>query len=130
MEGKRLANDLVALGVPVKLIADSAVDSLISKVNLVLVGADSVFKDGSLIHKIGTKHIAVAAKGYEIPLYSACEAMKFSALDFLGGQPDIPQDIFDATRAECVSDFITEEGTLEPNMVEGRIREMLKEIYS
>ncbi|HMK84161.1 MAG TPA: NUDIX domain-containing protein, partial [Candidatus Bathyarchaeia archaeon] len=76
MEGERLAEDLVALGVPVKLIADSAVNSIIPHLNLVLVGADSVLQNGSLIHKIGTRNIAIAAKRHGISVWSVGESTK------------------------------------------------------
>jgi translation initiation factor 2B subunit (eIF-2B alpha/beta/delta family)/8-oxo-dGTP pyrophosphatase MutT (NUDIX family) len=129
MEGKQLAKDLIALGVPVKLIADSTVSSVISGVNLVLVGADSVLTDGSLIHKTGTRNIAAHAKGHGVPFCSVCETTKFSTRDFLGEKPEISQDVFDTTPAECISNFITEEGELESKDVGQRIRNLLKEIY-
>lgn len=129
LEGKELAKHLITLGVPVKLITDSAVDSIISRVNLVLVGADSVLKDGSLIHKTGTGNIAIAAKKHGIPLCSSCETAKFSTQDFIGDLPTIPQDLFDLTRPEFVSNYITEDGQVEPSGVEKLIKNMLNEIY-
>jgi len=130
MEGKQLAKDLIALGISVRLIADSVVHSIIPGANLVLVGADSVFKDGSLIHKTGTGNIAITAKKYGIPFCSSCETAKFSAQDFLGEHPTIPQGLFDLTPAESVSNYITEDGQVEPVGVEKRMMDMLKEIYS
>ena len=84
MEGKQLAKALVDVGVPVKLVADSAVDSVMPDVDVVLVGADSVLADGSLLHKVGTRDIATAAHERGIPFYSVCETAKFSTADFLG----------------------------------------------
>lgn len=129
MEGKQLAKDLVQVGVPVKLVADSAVESIISDVDLVLVGADSVLADGSLVHKVGTRNIANAANGREIPLYSACETSKFSTGDFLGERVETSGTLFDVTPGNHISKFITETGLMEPREVEGRIRVMLREIY-
>jgi translation initiation factor 2B subunit (eIF-2B alpha/beta/delta family) len=130
MEGKQFARSLIRLGVPVKLIADSAVDSIIPHVNLVLVGADSVLKEGSLIHKTGTREIAVAAKNNGIPFCSSSETAKFSTSDFLGERPQIPEGIFDITPAEYISNFITEEGQVSPGRVQDRIRDMQREIYA
>ena len=129
MEGKRLSKELIELGIPVTLIADSAVSSIIQKVSLVLVGADSVFRDGSLVHKTGTRHIGAAAERRRIPVYSSCETVKFSTEDFLGERPDIPGTLFDVTPAEFVSGYITEEGALAPGRVEWRIRDLQKGIY-
>jgi translation initiation factor eIF-2B subunit delta len=129
MEGNQLAKDLIALGIPVRLVADSIVQSIIPRANLVLVGADSVLKDGSLIHKTGTGEIAIAAKRLGIRFCSSCETTKFSTQDFLGEHPTIPQDLFDLTPAEYVSNYITENGEVESVGVEKLMRNMLKEIY-
>jgi len=129
MEGKELAKELIALGIPVTLIADSAVSTVIRKATLILVGADSVLKDGSLVHKTGTRDIAAAAERYGIPLYSSCETTKFSVEDFLGKRPEIPATLFDLTPAEFISGYITEEGQLPPAQVDSEIRELQKDIY-
>ncbi len=129
MEGKQLAKDLVKFGIPVKLVADSAVGSIIPDVDLVLVGADSVLTDGSLLHKIGTKNIATATHEREIPFYSVCETTKFSTADFLREPAEPSETLFDVTPSKYVSKFITETGPVEPPEVEDRIRFMLREIY-
>jgi len=129
MEGKQFANDLVALGVPVTLIADSAVTSVIRGVSLVLVGADSVLRDGSLVHKTGTRNIAWAAKRNRVPVYSLSETTKLSVQDFLGEQPNL-SDLFDVTPAESITSYITEEGELAPGKVELRIKDLQNEVYS
>jgi len=129
MEGKQFANDLIALGAPVTLIADSAITSVIPKVSLVLVGADSVLRDGSLVHKTGTRNIAFAAKRHGVPVYSLSETSKLSVQDFLGERPNL-SDLFDVTPAECVTSYITEEGELPPDKVELRIRNLQDGIYS
>ena len=130
MEGKQFAKDLIALGVPVTLIADSAVPSVISNVRLVLVGADSVLRDGSLVHKTRTREIGIAARKYGVPLYSSCETEKFSIQDFLGERPEISPTLFDVTPPELVSNYMTEEGELAPSRVEMRTRDMQREVYS
>jgi translation initiation factor 2B subunit (eIF-2B alpha/beta/delta family) len=129
MEGKQLAKDLVGLGVPVKLIADSAVPSIIAGVSQVLVGADSVLADGSLVHKVGTRNIASTAHERGIPLYSVCETTKFSTADLLK-EPTRPfEAMFDVTPSGYILKFITEIGSVEPSAVEGVIRLMLRETY-
>ena len=129
MEGKQLAKELIARGIPATVIADSAVSSILQEVDLVLVGADSVLKDGSLLHKVGTRDIAAAAKKRGIPTYSACESTKFSTQDFLGERPETPT-LFDLTPAELVSSYITEGGQIAPTNVEQRIRGLQNEIYT
>lgn len=129
LEGKQLAKDLINIGLSVKLIADSAAKSSIRGVGLVLVGADSVLRDGSLVHKAGTRSIAEAADAKEIPFYVSCETTKFSTLDFLGEIIGVPGSLFDVTPARYVSKFITEIGVVETPDVEQQIRNMLRELY-
>jgi translation initiation factor 2B subunit (eIF-2B alpha/beta/delta family) len=129
MEGKQLAKELIALGVPVTLIADSAVSSILEQASLVLMGADSVLKDGSLVHKVGTRDIGIAAKKQEIPVYSLSPIIKFSIQDFLGERPEF-STLFDLTPSEFVSRYITEEGQFAPASVEPRIRDLEKWVYA
>ena len=129
LEGKQLAKDLIDIGVPVKLIADSAVNSIISDIDMVIVGADSVLANGSVINKIGTSKIANAAKENAIPFFAVCESTKFSAADFLGEQIQIAETLFDLTPAEYVSKIVTESGPIEPAEVGLQIRKMLSQLY-
>jgi ribose 1,5-bisphosphate isomerase len=129
LEGRQLVKDLIQIGVPVKLIADSAVNSVISEIDLVIVGADSVLANGSVINKIGTSKIAKVAKEAKIPFWTTCESTKFSSADFLGEQIHISETLFDLTPMEHVSKIITELGPVEPREVNLQIRKMLRQLY-
>jgi translation initiation factor 2B subunit (eIF-2B alpha/beta/delta family) len=129
LEGKQLAKDLIAFDVPVKLIADTAVDSVISDVDMVLVGADSVLSQGSVINKIGTKKIATLAEQEETPFCVVCESAKFSTVDFLGERVHITETLFDLTPSEQVTMIVTESGSMEPQEVTQKIRTMLSHLY-
>ena len=129
LEGKQLAKDLIDIGVPVKLIADSAMNSIISDVQMVIVGADSVLASGSVINKIGTSEIADAAKENAVPFLAVCESTKFSAADFLGEEIQIAETLFDLTPADHVSKIVTEFGPIEPAEVGLQIKKMLSQLY-
>jgi translation initiation factor 2B subunit (eIF-2B alpha/beta/delta family)/8-oxo-dGTP pyrophosphatase MutT (NUDIX family) len=129
LEGKQLAKGLVGIGVPVRLIADSAVGSVISEVDLVLVGADSVFTNGSVVNKIGTKKIAAMAKQEGVPFYVICENSKFSTADFLGETVQIADTLFDITPRELVTKIVTESGLMEPQEVQREIKKKLSQLY-
>jgi len=129
LEGKQLAKDLIEFGIPVRLIADSAVGSVISDVDMVLVGADSVLADGSVINKVGTKKIATMASEEEISFCVICESSKFSTVDFLGEPVHFAQTLFDLTPSEYVSKIVTELGSLETQEVEQQIKKMLSQLY-
>jgi translation initiation factor 2B subunit (eIF-2B alpha/beta/delta family) len=93
------------------------------------MGADSVFSDGSLVNKAGTKDVAAAAKSNQVPFYVVTETAKFSTSHFLG-QPVESSRLFDLTPSEHVSSYLTELGIVRPSEVERRIREMLREVYT
>jgi len=129
LEGKQLAKDLIEIGIPVRLIADSAVGSVISDVDMVVVGADSVLADGSVINKIGTKKIATMASEGEISFCVVCESGKFSTPDFLGEPVHFADTLFDLTPNECIWKIVTELGSMETREVEQQIKKMLSQLY-
>ena len=52
------------------------VHNLACRVDMVLVGAEGVVESGGIINKLGTHHIAIAAKAQGIPFYVAAESYK------------------------------------------------------
>lgn len=74
--GVRLSKELAALGVPVKLLIDSAVAYIMDEVDMVFVGADGVVESGGIINMMGTYHIALVAHGMNKPVYVAAESYK------------------------------------------------------
>ncbi|MGH2569212.1 MAG: translation initiation factor eIF-2B, partial [Bacteroidota bacterium] len=67
---------LSTLGIPTKLVVDSAASGILREVQLVLVGGDAVGPQG-LINKIGTYGLAVVAHSLSVPLYALCDTTKF-----------------------------------------------------
>ena len=70
LQGSRLtAWELQRLGIPFRLVADSAAPSLIARgyVDVVMVGADRIAANGDVANKIGTYTLALAARRAEIP---------------------------------------------------------------
>ncbi|KAG1366383.1 translation initiation factor eIF-2B subunit alpha [Cocos nucifera] len=78
--GLRFSNELAALGVPVKLLIDSAVAYTIDEVDMVFVGADGVVESGGIINMMGTYQIALVAHSMNKPVYVAAESYKFARL--------------------------------------------------
>ena len=80
LQGSRLtAYELSVDGFACKIIADTAVGSMMQsgKVDLAIVGADRVTKDGHVFNKIGTYQMAVLAKRHEIPFCPAAPTSSF-----------------------------------------------------
>ncbi len=74
LQGSRLtAYELRCAGIPVTLITDNAVGSLMGqqKVDVVVVGADRIAANGDTANKIGTYMVAVLAHRHDVPFYIA-----------------------------------------------------------
>ena len=80
IQGRLTSWELGQYGVEHTVICDSASGYLMSKgkVDLVILGADRVARNGDIANKIGTYNLAVLAKFHSIPFYSA---FPFSTLD-------------------------------------------------
>jgi methylthioribose-1-phosphate isomerase len=138
LQGARLtAWELVRDGIPVTLLADGAAAALLrqGEVRWVIVGADRIAANGDVANKIGTYHLAVAARyhgvrfmvvapistvdmsiarGEDIPI----EQRGAEELLTLGGQPvaaagaEAWNPSFDVTPAALVDALVTERGVV------------------
>jgi translation initiation factor 2B subunit (eIF-2B alpha/beta/delta family) len=108
-EGRWLAADLKSAGINVELIADAEGPDAARESDLVLLGADTVFRDGSLVNKIGTLGIASAANDAGVPVVVACETFKLAPFD-----PEQPtEDTFELIPATMIDRVVTEEGSAD-----------------
>ncbi len=146
-QGILTVNDLHKAGVDVTLIIDSAVRSVMSKVDRVFVGADTITSSGSLINKIGTSQVAMAAHGAGVEFNVCSETYKFSPKTMFGDtvtieernidevvKPgEIPEGVkvfnpvFDSTPAGYIDNIITELGIMSPGSVYGVMVKQLGE---
>ncbi len=72
LQGSRLTSfELLSADIPSTLITDNMVGMLLSqnKVDIVMVGADRITRNGDVANKIGTLSIAIIAKYYSVPFY-------------------------------------------------------------
>jgi methylthioribose-1-phosphate isomerase len=72
LQGARLTTwELKQAGIDVTLICDNMAGVVMKegKINLVIVGADRIVKNGDVANKIGTYTVAVLAKEHNIPFY-------------------------------------------------------------
>ncbi len=140
LQGARLtAWELHRDGIPVTLIADNMAGHLMQRgrLDLVIVGADRIARNGDVANKIGTYSLAVLAKEHGIPFYVAAP---ISTLDFsLRSGEEIPIEerspeevttwagirtapagvsaanpVFDVTPARYVTAIITDRGVARP----------------
>lgn len=79
-QGARLtAWELMQEGVPFTIIPDNAAASLLAdgKIDLVIVGADRIARNGDVANKIGTLGRAILAKTFNVPFYVAAPLSTF-----------------------------------------------------
>jgi ribose 1,5-bisphosphate isomerase len=110
-EGRRFAADLGDTGLAVDLVADDDAPSAVATVDVLLVGADTVYRDGSLVNKTGTCDLAGAANEAGVPVLVACETFKLAPC----GPPEkAAEDAFDITPADRIQRYATDEGVFAP----------------
>jgi translation initiation factor 2B subunit (eIF-2B alpha/beta/delta family)/8-oxo-dGTP pyrophosphatase MutT (NUDIX family) len=109
-EGRAFAEGLRREGLTGDLVADDDAAYALSTVDLFLVGADTVFRDGALANKTGTRNLAKAAKEAGVPVVVAAEVIKLAPVN--ARRPD--EELFDLTPPELIDRFVTEEGIYDP----------------
>jgi S-methyl-5-thioribose-1-phosphate isomerase len=135
LQGLLTAWELFHEGIPHALIVDNAAGHFMRKkeIDLVIVGADRIAKNGDFANKIGTYEKAVVAKENNIPFYVAAPVSSFDPQLRDGSQiiieergrqeiteisgktimPDwvsVKNPAFDVTPKKYVTGYITEEG--------------------
>jgi ribose 1,5-bisphosphate isomerase len=75
-EGRRLAEDLHKAGLAVTLITDAQALAHMDRVDRVLLGADAVLTDGSVVNKVGSALLALAARHTGKPVTVVAESLK------------------------------------------------------
>ena len=108
-EGREFADDLKRAGLSARVIPDHRGAEEARKADLLLIGADAVFSDGSVAHKVGTRRLARAAASAGVPVVVVAGVSKFT-----GGPPprrDLPS-LFDRTPARYIREYWTDRGLL------------------
>ena len=139
LQGSRLtAFELAHDNIPVKIVCDSAAAQILSRggVDKVVVGADRILRTGHVTNKIGTLPIALSAKFYEVPFYTAApistfdmktesskvvieerdqrEVLYFKNARVCPKGVEALNPAFDVTPPELVSGIITDRGVAKP----------------
>ncbi len=118
-EGRAFSEELRAEGLNVDLVADSDAPDALDDATLFLLGADTVFLDGTLCNKIGTTALAEAAVARGVPVVVACEIVKLAPID-AASAPDLsPEErtLFGLTPPNLITEIVTEEGSVASDCV-------------
>lgn len=149
-QGILTVRELAAEGIPVTIIIDSAVRTVMKKTDKVFVGADTITSHGALVNKIGTSQVALAAHEARVQFYVCSETYKFSPATIFGDlvtieereigevvrEGEIPDSVkifnpvFDSTPAAYIDAIITEVGMIHPSSVyEIMVGQLGREIF-
>lgn len=138
MQGHITIKQLNDAEIPTNLIVNSSVRYFMKKMDIVIVGADSITVNGSLINKIGTSQLALAAHEARKNFLVAAETYKFNPRTITGariqieerpGEEVLPLEkqqtlphvrvrnpVFDVTPREYIDLICTEAGAYPPEM--------------
>jgi translation initiation factor eIF-2B subunit delta len=114
--GEVMATFLTSIDVLAEVFPDNEIRSYVSDAECVLVGADSVLFDGSVINGKPTCELAVAAEECGIPFYSICETSKLNTLSYLGKKVELKEG-FDLAPANLITGIVTEKGLLDASTI-------------
>jgi methylthioribose-1-phosphate isomerase len=145
LQGARLTGwELERLGVPFKLLSDSAAAGLLAAghVSAVVAGADRIACNGDTANKVGTRMLAMLAKASGVPFHVVAPRSTFDGecltgagipieeregdeLRLLGETRLVPDGYavynpaFDITDAGLITSFVTDVGVIEPDKLKG-----------
>lgn len=140
LQGARLtAWELTHAGIPCTVLPDGAVGALLraARVDVVLVGADRIARNGDFANKIGTYGLAVLARHHGVPLHCAAPSSSIDSavvdgddipieqrdgaeLRAWNGRPivaagaEVMNPAFDVTPARYVTSYMTDRGVVSP----------------
>lgn len=143
LQGARLTMwELKKANIRCTLICDNMAGFLMqqNKIDMVIVGADRIVKNGDTANKIGTYSLAVLAKFHKIPFYIAAPLSSFDfsiksgdeipveqrdtrEITCIKGVSISPENIdvynpaFDITSGKLITGFITEKGIFAPDEI-------------
>jgi len=148
-QGHITARRLRELDIPVKLIVDGAAGRYLDDADHVLVGADSIAADGSVVNKIGTRSLAVIARERDTPIVVAAQTVKLDPATLSGhtveietraetevisesdreeiGEITVANPAFDVTPPRYIDAIITERGQFPPESIVTLMRELFGE---
>ena len=143
-EGHHTAKILSA-NFQIHLIVDAAIGKFMDQMDLVLIGIDSILKDGAIINKIGTFPLSVVAYEKGIDVYAIGDSLKYNLKSHFGLKVEIEEKskeevfkletpernlivhnyYFDITPSKYIKGIISDLGILKPQEFVNRVKKIL-----
>ncbi len=141
-QGRITAKVLTDAGIPTIMVVDSAMRWILKNyekdVDMVITGADAITSEGTVLNKIGSRLLALAAAESHVPYYIATPILKYDTETVVGHLTKIelrdpeeiwkaddgrPQDLkfenpaFETISREYIAGLITEVGIFAPEQI-------------
>ncbi len=100
LEGRTFARNLSKENVKVNLITEAQSVSYLKNSNCVLLGTDTVLKDGTVINKTGSYMLAVLAHHFGKPVYVLVDKEKFRKANSFRVKKENPDEIWKAKHSK------------------------------
>jgi ribose 1,5-bisphosphate isomerase len=108
-EGRLFATDLKRVGIPSRWVRDARGPLELPRADALVIGADTIYLDGSVLHKIGTRDLARRAHRSGVPVNVIAGRSKA----FFRMPPGrAPNPLFDLTPGRWVTEFWTDGGAI------------------
>jgi translation initiation factor 2B subunit (eIF-2B alpha/beta/delta family) len=122
--GRRYMQALADLGVPILFLPDAALEQAAARSDVVLLGAESVTRDGGVVNTVGSVLAARAAQARGVPVYGAADLFKVGRLA-AGEMPPFEPRRYDflLAQGEAASTEAPELETVPPALIEAILTE-------
>jgi len=142
-QGRMTSKILLQSKIPTTMVGDSSAGFLISHysgknlmMDKIILGADAILSDGSVINKIGSFAIGASAKEEKVPLYIASTLLKFHNKSWIKIEKRSPKELwknapkglkiinfaFDLIPAKYIAGIICEEGIVRPRDIKMAVK--------
>lgn len=140
-QGRITAKELSDNEIKVQHFVDSAGRIALKKCDLMLIGADAILSDGTVINKIGSEMFAEIANRYDINVYICTDSWKFDPETIYGSDErieirdqkeiwnDIPKNVtvknyaFEKINSKLITGIISELGIYKPDVFVSEVLE-------
>ena len=144
-QGRITSKKLLQAKIPTTMVADSSAGFLISHysgkdlmMDKIILGADAVLPDGSVINKIGSFSIGSIANQEKVPLYIATTLLKFYSKSWIKIERRPPKELwtnapknlkiinfaFDIVPAKYIKGIICEAGIIKPKDIKKTVKKL------
>lgn len=144
-QGRKTARELVEAGIPTIQVVDSGMRWIARResIDMIMIGLDAVTSQGTVLNKIGSRLLALAARESDIPFYVAGPLLKFDSDTVFGSRTiiemrddtEILKDwknapaglkvlnpAFESVSRDLIDALITEAGVFPPTLVFNIVR--------